>query len=79
MFREQEDSVETLEEDPTDVALPQAASARNHQSRQEKCQGRNLLHGQLESHPDGGQVQGNLPQTEELRSEMWRETGTSEL
>ena len=56
MFREQEDGAETLEEDPPDVVLPQTATARYHQSRQEKYEGRNLLHGQLEGPPDGGEV-----------------------
>ena len=80
MFRDQEDAgEETLEEDPPNAALSQTAPAGHYQSRPEKYQGRNLLHGQLESPPDGGQVQGYLKQTEKLCSQMWRETGTWEL
>ena len=80
MFRyEENDCAEALEEDQTNAALSQTAPAWHYQSRQERCQGRDLLRGQLESPPDGGQVQGNLKQTEKLCSQMWRETGTWEL
>ena len=81
MFGEQEAGGETLAEDPPDAALHEAAPAWHHQSRPAEYQGQggDLLHGQPESPADDGEVQGNLQQTEEHCSQMWRETGTQEL
>ena len=79
MFREQDDGEETLEEDPTNVTLSEAAATRYHQSRQERSEGRNLLHSKLESHPDDDPVQGVRQQTEKLCSEVWRKAGTPKL